>query len=107
MRPMTIDPTFERAFKKLYGKPCWGVKNWYGSGIHLCDLCVEPRSSAEIRCDKHRLDLGTSHLRAHFYRRKCRLVPMDREPTVSEELSEKINATLSKLRKSGRRTASK
>ncbi len=58
----------------------------------VCDLCVEPRSSAEIRCDKHGLDLCTSHMRAHFNRRKCRLVPVDREPTVSEQLSEKINA---------------
>jgi len=65
----------------------------------VCDLCVEPRSSAEIRCDKHRLDLCTFHMRAHFNRRKCRLVPVDREPTVSERLSEKINDTLGKLRK--------
>jgi hypothetical protein len=65
----------------------------------VCDLCAEPRSSAEIRCDKHRLDLCTSHVRAHFDRKKCRLVPVDREPTASEQLSEKINATLSKLRK--------
>jgi hypothetical protein len=65
----------------------------------VCDLCVEPGSSAEIRCDKYGLDLCTSHMRAHFNRRKCRLVPVDREPTVSEQLSEKINATLGKLRK--------
>ena len=32
---MTIDPIFERVFKKLYGKACWGVTNWYGSGIHF------------------------------------------------------------------------
>lgn len=32
---MMIDPIFDRVFKKLYGKPCWGVTNWYGSGIHL------------------------------------------------------------------------
>ena len=63
----------------------------------VCDLCTEPRSSAEIRCDKHRLDLCTPHMRAHFDRRKCRLVPVDREPTVSEQLSEKINATLGEL----------
>jgi hypothetical protein len=66
----------------------------------VCDLCAEPRSSAEIRCDKHRLDLCTSHMRAHFDRRKCRLVPVDRQPTLSEQLSKQINATLSKLRKS-------
>ncbi len=65
----------------------------------VCDLCTEPRSSAEIRCDKHRLDLCTSHMRSHFDRKKCRFVPVDREPTVSEQLSEKINATLGKFRK--------
>jgi len=65
----------------------------------VCDLCAEPRSSAEIRCDKHRLDLCTPHMRAHFDGRKCRLVPVVREPTVSEQLSKEIHATLSKLRK--------
>ena len=65
----------------------------------VCDLCVEPRSSAEIRCDKHRVDLCTSHMRAHFDRRKCRLVPVDREWTVAEQLSAKIDETLRKLRK--------
>ena len=64
----------------------------------VCDLCEEPRSSAEIRCDKHRLDFCTSHMRAHFDRRKCRLVPVDRELTVSEQLSEKLHVTLGKLR---------
>jgi hypothetical protein len=38
-------------------------------------------------------------MRAHFDRRRCRLVPVDQEPTVSEQLSEKIHATLGKLRK--------
>jgi hypothetical protein len=73
----------------------------------VCDLCVEPRSSAEIRCDKHGLDLCTSHMRAHFNRRKCRLVPVDREPTVTEQLSAKINATLDKLRKPRRHETGK
>lgn len=54
----------------------------------VCDLCAEPQSSAEIRCDKHGLDLCTSHVRSHFDRRKCRLVLVDREPTVSEQLTE-------------------
>jgi hypothetical protein len=38
-------------------------------------------------------------MRSHFDRRKCRLVPVDREPTVAEQLHEKLNATLGKLRK--------
>ena len=32
---MPVNPVFERVFRKLYGKPCWGVTNWYGSGIHF------------------------------------------------------------------------
>lgn len=66
----------------------------------VCDLCAEPRSSAEIRCEKHKLDLCTFHMRAHFDRKKCRLVPVDREPTEAEQLSQKLDATLGKLRKS-------
>ena len=65
----------------------------------VCDLCSEPRYSAEIRCEKHKVDLCISHMRSHFDRKKCRLVPVDREPTVSERLSEKIDSTLDKLRK--------
>ncbi len=64
----------------------------------VCDLRAEPRSSAEIHCDKHRLDLCTSHMRAHFDRRKCRLVPVDRPLTESERLFEKMNTNLGKLR---------
>jgi len=32
---MPVNPLFERVFRGLYGKPCWGVANWFGSGIHL------------------------------------------------------------------------
>ena len=28
-----VDPIFQRMFKELYGKPCWGVKNCVGSDI--------------------------------------------------------------------------
>lgn len=28
---MAIDPVFDKVFKKLYGKPCWGVKQGVGS----------------------------------------------------------------------------
>lgn len=65
----------------------------------VCDLCAEPRSSAEIRCEKHKVDLCMAYLRAHFNRRKCRLVLVDREPTEAKQLSQRLNATLGKLRK--------
>ena len=56
---MAIDPIFERVFKRLYGKPCWGVTNWYGSGIHFefgkphLDIreprTVDPKVSRRVR----------------------------------------------------------
>jgi hypothetical protein len=30
---MAVDPIFECVFKRLYGKPCWGVQNCIGSDI--------------------------------------------------------------------------
>ena len=73
----------------------------------VCDLCAGPRSSADIRCERHKLDLCISHMRAHFDRRKCRLVPVDREPTASEQLSEKINANLGNSARPRRHAAAK
>jgi hypothetical protein len=32
---MGIHPIFERSFRKLYGKPCWNVKQGYGSFLTL------------------------------------------------------------------------
>jgi hypothetical protein len=32
---MNVSPVFERAFAKLYGKPCWGVTQGYGSSLTL------------------------------------------------------------------------
>jgi hypothetical protein len=32
---MKVAPVFERAFAKIYGKPCWGVKQGYGSFLTL------------------------------------------------------------------------
>jgi hypothetical protein len=30
---MPVDPIFGRVFRKLYGKPCWGVKNTVGTAL--------------------------------------------------------------------------
>lgn len=56
---MRIDPIFERVFRKLYGKPCWGVRNCVGSDItfefgrpHLEirePMIASPKSSKRIR----------------------------------------------------------
>lgn len=32
---MIVSPVFERAFAKLYGKPCWGVKQGHGSFLTM------------------------------------------------------------------------
>lgn len=32
---MRVAPDFERAFRKVYGKPCWGVRQGYGSFLTL------------------------------------------------------------------------
>jgi hypothetical protein len=32
---MKVTPVFERAFAKLYGKPCWGVKQGHGSFLTM------------------------------------------------------------------------
>jgi hypothetical protein len=79
--------------------PEWGSRMKKTETRVVCDLCTEPQSSAEIRCERHKVDLCTSHMRAHFDQKKCRLVPVDRERTVSEQLSAKINATVGNLRK--------
>jgi hypothetical protein len=65
----------------------------------VCDLCAEPPLTAEIRCAKHRLDLCICHVRVHFDRGKCRLVPVAREDTASDEISQKIRETLGGLRR--------
>jgi len=62
----------------------------------VCDLCEGPRCAAEIRCDKHRLDLCTRHMRAHFDPKKCRLVPVERKQTQTEKAWNGLDAMLGK-----------
>jgi len=63
----------------------------------VCDLCERTRLTAEIRCDKHGLDLCTAHMRAHFDRKKCGLIPVKRKPRLQEEMSENTEKTLKKI----------
>jgi hypothetical protein len=63
---MPVAPIFERVFKKLYGRPCWGVTNWYGSGIHL--EFGEPH--LEIREPRKVGPKATRQVRKHFARRQ-------------------------------------
>jgi len=54
-----IDPIFEQVFKKLYGRPCWGVEYWDYFGLvfefgdpHLVirePTAARPKASHHIR----------------------------------------------------------
>jgi len=56
----------------------------------VCDLCEGDRWTAEIRCEKHSVDLCTRHVRAHFDPAACRLIPVKREPTPEEKAREAL-----------------
>lgn len=43
----------------------------------FCDLCDGLRLPADIRCDRHHVDLCPTHMRTHFDRTRCCLVPAD------------------------------
>lgn len=72
---MAIDPIFEKVFKRLYGKPCWGVKNTVGSAIcfdfgkpHLEirePIVAGPKASRRVReilASRHVIVHGEWHL---------------------------------------------
>ena len=56
---MKVTPVFETSFSKLYGKPCWGVKQGYGSFLtiefgkpHLRirePIVASPQASKKVR----------------------------------------------------------
>ena len=56
----------------------------------VCDICSDLRASAEIRCDKHGVDLCNAHMRAHFDPQACRLIPVEREQTDMEKHLERL-----------------
>jgi hypothetical protein len=56
----------------------------------VCDLCKSTPAEAQIRCEKHEVDLCTRHLRAHFDRKECFLIPIEREPTELGRLLDKF-----------------
>ena len=57
-----------------------------------CDICTgTSRDDAEVRCEVHALDLCIYHMRNHFKRDKCLLVPVEREPTDWELQKEKMD----------------
>jgi len=76
----------------------------------VCDLCGDAELAAEIRCQKHNLDLCTRHMRAHFDPKKCRLLPVERDQTPFEKSVELLaaaktetSASLAKLKAPKRR----
>ena len=58
----------------------------------VCDGCRPPRSSAVITCEVHSVDLCEYHMRKHFERASCQLVPVDREPTTMERNFDQLEA---------------
>ena len=59
----------------------------------ICDDCG-PRVSAEavVTCEAHAIDMCARHMRKHFDPSACRLVPVKREPTLSEQRSDTLEA---------------
>ena|SRR5215472_7915059 len=58
----------------------------------VCDECDPPRSQALVTCEAHAVDLCERHMRKHFDPAACRLMPVQREPTQSEESLDKLEA---------------
>jgi hypothetical protein len=57
----------------------------------VCDECREHSPlEAVIACEVHSVDLCEIHLRKHFNRQVCRLVPVEREPDEWERLIERL-----------------
>jgi len=57
----------------------------------VCDECKGERGmDPVVTCEVHSMDLCAVHLRTHFDRAACRLVPVDREPTPTESLGERL-----------------
>jgi hypothetical protein len=53
----------------------------------VCDKCKEPsRMPALVTCEVHSLDLCERHMRKHFDRAACRLMPVEREPTPFDRM---------------------
>jgi hypothetical protein len=48
---------------------------------------------AIVTCEVHSLDLCAVHMRKHFDRVACRLVPADSQPTPMENIGERLSAS--------------
>jgi hypothetical protein len=57
----------------------------------VCDVCSSVRGSADVRCETHGLDLCDSHMRSHFDRENCRLIPTEKEPNDLDKLLERLD----------------
>ena len=59
----------------------------------LCDECKgDLRPEAIVICETHSLDLCETHMRKHFDRAACRLVPVEREPTPMDRLIDRLSS---------------
>ena len=60
----------------------------------LCDQCpTHARLDAVVRCEAHALDLCSTHMRMHFDRAACRLIPVRQEPPQVDWSSDRMGAT--------------
>jgi hypothetical protein len=59
----------------------------------LCDHCpTHARLEAVVTCEAHALDLCSTHMRMHFARAACRLIPVRQEPTHVERSLDRTEA---------------
>ena len=59
----------------------------------ICDEC-SPKVSATaiVTCEAHAIDMCERHMRKHFDPSACRLVPVKRDPTLSEQSIDNLEA---------------
>jgi len=57
----------------------------------VCDQCKgDSPTTAIVTCEVHSVDLCHRHMRKHFDRAACRLVPEENEPTEFDRLVERV-----------------
>ena len=67
----------------------------------ICDECgPKVSATAIVTCEAHAIDMCERHMRKHFDLSACRLVPVKREPTLSEQSIDTLEA-LHQSRESG------
>ena len=59
----------------------------------ICDECgPKVSATAIVTCEAHAIDMCERHMRKHFDPSACRLVPVKRDPTLSEQSIDNLEA---------------